>query len=149
VNFGGDFNLNGVTNDRPSSSASRVGGVSRSAWANGWGSTQQPNGTTYITTSPGITFSSPCLGCTGNLGRNSFVGPGNWAADMTLSKTFRITERVNMKFDANAFNVFNRANFILATAGGGAHNKYYDSNFGEAAGTLNARNMQFGLKFSF
>jgi hypothetical protein len=67
---------------------------------------------------------TPCLGCAGNLGRNSFVGPGNWAADMTLSKNFKITERVNMKFDANGFNVFNRANFILATAGGGAHNKY-------------------------
>jgi hypothetical protein len=149
VNLGGDFNLNGVTNDRPSASVSKLGGVSRGAWANGWGSTQQANGTTYVTSSPGITFSSPCLGCTGNLGRNSFVGPGNWAADMTLSKNFKITERVNMKFDANAFNVFNRANFILATAGGGAHNKYYDSNFGQAAGTLNARNMQFGLKFSF
>jgi Carboxypeptidase regulatory-like domain/TonB dependent receptor len=149
VNLGGDFNLNGVTNDRPNSSATRVGGVSRSAWANGWGSTQQSNGTTYVTSGPGVTFSSPCLGCVGNLGRNTFVGPGNWAADMTLSKNFKITERVNMKFDYNAFNVFNRANFILATAGGGAHNKYYDSNFGQAAGTLNARNMQFGLKLSF
>ena len=29
-----------------------------------------------------------------------------------------------MKFDANGFNVFNRANFILATVGGGANNKY-------------------------
>ncbi len=43
---------------------------------------------------------------------------------MTLSKTFKITERMSLKFDANAFNVFNRANFILATAGGGANNKY-------------------------
>ena len=83
------------------------------------------------------------------LGRNTFVGPGNWFADMTLSKTFKITERVSMKFDANAFNVFNRANFILATAGGGAHNKYTSANFGQAAGTLNAREMQFGLKFNF
>jgi hypothetical protein len=125
-----------------------VGGVSRSAWENGWGSTQTgPN--QYTTTSPGIVFSAPCLGCSSNLGRNSFVGPGNWAADMTLSKTFKITERVNMKFDANGFNVFNRANFLLATAGGGAHNKFYDSNFGQAAGTLNPRELQFGLKFTF
>jgi len=128
-----------------------------------------------ITTSgPNVTFSTPCLGCVGTLGRNSFVGPGNWAADMTLSKTFKITERVNVKFDANAFNVFNHTNFILATAGGGANNKYgtlgFDAtasancngglgctifdlqsigNFGQAAGTLRAREMQFGLKFSF
>ena len=68
---------------------------------------------------------------------------------MTLAKVFKITERVNMKFDAQAFNIFNRANFILATAGGGAHNKITDGSFGQAAGTLNARNLQLGLKFSF
>jgi hypothetical protein len=68
---------------------------------------------------------------------------------MTLAKTFRLTERVNMKFEWQAFNVFNRANFLLAVNGGGAHNAVTDSAFGEAAGTLNARNMQLGLKFSF
>ncbi len=68
---------------------------------------------------------------------------------MTLSKIFKITERVNLKFDAQGFNVFNRANFLLATAGGGAHNQPRFGNFGQAAGTLNARNLQFGLKLSF
>ena len=152
VNQGGDFNLDGGTNDRPNSTVSRIGGVSHDSWANGWGRTKitNPDGTTsYQYASPGVTFSAPCLGCAGNLGRNSFVGPGNWAADMTMSKTFRITERVNMKFDANGFNVFNRANFILATAGGGAHNKYTSANFGQAAGTLNPRELQFGVKLSF
>jgi hypothetical protein len=96
-----------------------------------------------------IEFSSPCLGCVGNLGRNTFVGPGNWAADMSLSKNFKVTEGVNVKFDANGFNVFNRTNFILATVGGGAHNKYTSDNFGQAAGTLNPRLLQFGLKVSF
>jgi hypothetical protein len=84
------------------------------------------------------------------LGRNTFVGPGNWTADMTLSKIFKITERVNLKFDAQGFNVFNRANFVLATSGTAlAHNKPSSANFGQAVGTLNARNMQFGLKLSF
>jgi len=79
---------------------------------------------------------------------------------MTLSKTFKFTERVNLKFDAQAFNIFNHTNFLLATQGGGAHNAYASndpvtgafvpiSNFGQAAGTLNARNMQFGLRLSF
>jgi hypothetical protein len=68
---------------------------------------------------------------------------------MTLAKVFKFTERVNMKFEAQGFNVFNRANFLLATAGGGAHNKITDTSFGQAAGTLNARNLQFGLKLSF
>ena len=160
VNTGGDFNLDHGRNDRPSSTVARIGGVSHDSWASGWGLHQVPGTTNFVTTAPGITFSTPCLGCTGNLGRNTFVGPGNWAADMTLSKVFKITERVNMKFDANAFNIFNHANFILATVGGGANNQYAHTNpvtgtfdptlaFGKAAGTLNARNMQFGLKLSF
>ena len=94
-------------------------------------------------------FTAPCLGCSSNLGRNTFVGPGAWYADMTLAKVFKFTERVNLKFEGQAFNVFNRANFILATAGGGAHNKITDGKFGQAAGTLNARNLQLGLKLSF
>jgi outer membrane receptor for ferrienterochelin and colicin len=141
VNAGGDFNLDRGRNDRPDSSVKSFGDFSRQTWANGWGASTQTN--LPVLTSP------TCLGCTGNLGRNTFVGPGNWAADMTLSKTFKITERVNLKFDANAFNVFNRANFILATSGGGANNIYTRGQFGQAAGTLNAREMQFGLKFSF
>jgi outer membrane receptor for ferrienterochelin and colicin len=139
VNAGGDFNLDGGVNDRPNSTVARIGGVSHSMWANGW----------YNAGFSPSSFSTPCLGCAGNLGRNSFIGPGNWSADMTLSKTFKLTERINMKFDANGFNVFNRTNFILATQGGGAHNNYTRGNFGEAAGTLNARNLQFGLKLSF
>jgi outer membrane receptor protein involved in Fe transport len=148
TNFTGDFNLDGGTNDRPNSSVTRIGGVSHDSWANGWGRTKLGNGV-YQYTSPGVTFSPPCLGCTGNLGRNTFVGPGQWYADMTLSKTFKFTERVNMKFDANGFNVFNRTNFLLATAGGGAHNKYTSANFGQAAGPLQPRVLQFGVKLSF
>jgi hypothetical protein len=140
VNKGGDFNLDGGKNDRPDSTIRGFAGGNHSMWANGF----------YAAGFSPSTFSTPsCLGCSGNLGRNSFVGPGNWYADMTMSKTFKITERVNMKFDANAFNVFNRTNFILATAGGGANNKYTSSNFGQAAGTLNPRVMQFGVRVSF
>jgi hypothetical protein len=167
INYGGDFNLDHGRNDRPDSSIKGIKGISHDAWANGWGATSTGNyvnGSPTVTTSQGIVFSTPCIGCVGSLGRNSFVGPGNWFADMTMSKTFKLTERVNMKFDANAFNVFNRANFILATAGGGANNKYaayaFDptlarndqqaiGSFGQAAGTLNPREMQFGIKLSF
>jgi outer membrane receptor protein involved in Fe transport len=140
INHGGDFNLDGGRNDRPDASVPRVGGVTHDQWANGW----------YNAATPvNITFSSPCLGCVGNLGRNTFVGPGQWYADMTLSKVFKFTERVNMKFDVNGFNVFNHTNFLLATAGGGAHNKYTSGNFGQAAGTLNPRQIQVGVKISF
>lgn len=137
VNDGGDYNLDHGRNDRPNSTLSSYT-PTRDQWKLGWGDA-----------AVGTTFSTPCLGCTGNLGRNTFVGPGLFSADMTLAKVFKFTERVNLKFDAQAFNIFNRANFILATAGGGAHNKITDASFGQAAGTLNARNLQFGLKLSF
>jgi hypothetical protein len=145
VNLGGDFNLDGGKNDRPDSSIAQYGSESRSTWATGWFDPVTGN-----PTQSGLpVLSSPCLGCTGNLGRNQFRGPGQIVADMTLGKTFNLTERVHLKFEWQAFNVFNRANFILATAGGGAANHTTFTNFGQAAGTLNPRQMQFDLKLSF
>jgi hypothetical protein len=142
-NLGGDYNLDHGRNDRPSSSLASFD-PSHTQFATGW---LDATGAPLYSNTP--TFSAPCLGCSSNLGRNTFVGPGLWAADMTLSKTFKFTERVNLKFEAQGFNVFNRANFVLATAGGGAHNDIRSGNFGQAAGTLNSRNLQFGLKLSF
>jgi len=150
TNTGGDFNLDNGTNDRPNSSASSLS-ASRNTWANGWCNGNFGFGAPCSTASQsGLpVLSAPCLGCVGNLRRNQFLGPGQWYSDMGLSKTFNFTERVNLKFEWQAFNIFNRANYLLAVNGGGAHNEVGDSSFGQAAGTLNARNMQFGLKLSF
>ena len=68
---------------------------------------------------------------------------------MTMAKTFKITEKVNLKFEGAAFNIFNRANFVLATAGGGAHNSTTSGILGKAAGTLGPRVLQAGAKVSF
>jgi len=156
-NIGGEWTLDGQFPgiDRPDSSASHFS-QSRSAWKNGW-APNTPNGFSFFSgTAPGYysaagfpTLSAPCLACVGTLGRNTFTGPGQWSADMTLGKNFKITERFNLKFEASAFNIFNRANFLLATAGGGANNSLDNPLFGEAAGTLNARNLQLGLKLAF
>ncbi len=134
-NTGGDYNLDGGKNDRPNSSAPNAA-FSRNVWANGWcnsgdfglGSTCSDANQSNLPV-----LSAPCLACTGNLGRNQFVGPGQWYADMTLGKTFNITEGLHLKFEWQAFNVFNRANFLLATAGGGANNHVSYGNFGQAA----------------
>ncbi len=146
-NLGGDFLLTHGRNERPDSSMASFQ-PTRAEWANGWFGNPATASTTGAY--PGIpTLTSPCLGCLGNLGRNTFVGPGYWEADMTLAKNFRVTEKVGLKFEAAAFNLFNRANFVLATAGGGAHNDMRSGIFGKAAGTLGARVMQAGLKLSF
>jgi hypothetical protein len=147
-NLGGDYNLDHGRNDRPDSSLSSFGDQSRFTWGNGWFHTDAAGN--QIPNQAGLpVLSSACFLCTSNLGRNSFLGPGSWFADMTLAKVFKFTERINMKFEAQAFNVFNRPNFLLATQGGGAHNNITDGAFGQAAGTLNARNLQFGLKLNF
>jgi outer membrane receptor protein involved in Fe transport len=144
VNAGGDYLLTHGRNERPNSSLASFQ-PTRAEWANGWGN----NPSTGAAFSGVPTFSSPCLGCVGNLGRDTFVGPGSWETDMTMAKNFKVTERVGVKFEVAAFNIFNRANFVLATAGGGAHNGITSGIFGKAAGTLGARVMQAGLKISF
>jgi hypothetical protein len=144
VNSGGDFNLDGGKNDRPNSSIAQFGGENRHTWAVGWF-----DGSGNPTQSGLPVLSNPCLACTGSLGRNQFRGPGQLFADMTLGKTFNLTEGIHLKFEWQAFNVFNRPNYILATAGGGAANHTTFTNFGQAAGTLNPRQMQFDLKLSF
>jgi carboxypeptidase family protein len=161
INAGGEWTLDNQSPgvDRPNSNVANFQ-PHRYTWASGWcpsagfsffngvaPASSSCSGTNAQAGLPAL--SAPCLACTGNLGRNQFVGPGQWYTDMTLAKNFRLTERFNLKFEAQAFNLFNRANFLLAATGGGAHNSLDDPAFGQAAATLNARNLQFGLKLSF
>jgi Carboxypeptidase regulatory-like domain/TonB dependent receptor len=158
VNTGGEWTLDGQfpAVDRPDTSIQHFS-PSRDTWKNGWPGAPAfsffgngPNGTAQFS-APGFpTLSAPCLACVGNEGRNNVTGPGMWAADMTLAKVFKLTERVNMKFEASGFNVFNRANFLLSSGlPFTQHTSLEDPLFGTAAATLNARNLQFGLKISF
>ena len=147
-NIGGDYELNRTNshsrNSRPNSTIKGFSGATHDMWANGWGP-QWAQGA-------GI-FSAPCLGCPGNLGRNTFVGPSTWYADMSLFKNFKLTERVGLQFRAEGFNVFNHTNFVLAEPNQAntetTHNRFDVGNFGQAGGALNARNLQFGLKVNF
>jgi hypothetical protein len=145
-NAGGDYLLTRGRNERPSSSVPGFASFSHTTWACGWTAGNCP-GVTPQANLP--VLSAPCLGCVGNLGRNTFVGPGIWQTDLSLTKNFKLTERFNMKFDASAFNVFNRTNFILATGGTANKNNIGSGNFGIAGGVLGQRTMQLGIKFSF
>jgi hypothetical protein len=130
VNEGGDYNLDGESNDRPNAIASNFH-ATHSQWVDGFNL-------------PSNFFSAPCLGCVGNLGRNTFVGPGYWAVDTSLVKNIRVSERLHLQFRAEAFNVFNHTNFLL-----GNNTSLHDPLFGSAGGTNPPRNLQFGLKVSF
>jgi outer membrane receptor protein involved in Fe transport len=129
VNVGSDYNLDGQANDRPNAIANNVQ-ATHDQWANGFNL-------------PANFFSAPCLGCVGNLGRNTFVGPGYWNFDTSLFKNFHVSDRFALQFRVEAFNVFNHTSFQLGD------NNIKDPFFGQASGTFPPRNLQLGLKLSF
>jgi hypothetical protein len=51
------------------------------------------------------------LWCNSNLGRGAIPGPKFTDVDFGVSKNFKITERMKVRFDANFFNLFNHPNF--------------------------------------
>jgi hypothetical protein len=80
----------------------------------------------------------------GNLGRNTYTGPGWWNLDYSMMKNTKLTEAVNMEFRAEFFNVFNHPTF--GTPGGGVTS----STFGLSTSTQSSeRELQFGLRFVF
>ncbi len=98
-------------------------------------------------------------GCTGfsafgNIGRNVFRGPFQTNHDMSLVKRTNLTERVNIEFRAEAFNVFNHAAFQSPQAAGGSFGNYglVDVSSGDSSilATANRpRTIQFGVKLNF
>jgi hypothetical protein len=56
-------------------------------------------------------FSTPASGTFGNLGRNAFRAPGISQLDLALAKDVSVTERIHVRLRADAFNVFNRAQY--------------------------------------
>jgi hypothetical protein len=96
-------------------------------------------------------FTDPPFGRGGTLGRNHFYGPGinNW--DAVLQKTSHLSERVNLEFRTEAYNLFNRVQF------GQPGNLTADPlTFGQSTSqvrradqTSGARQIQFGMKLRF
>jgi hypothetical protein len=80
----------------------------------------------------------------GNLGRNTFTGPGWSNFDFSVMKDTRITETKMLQFRAEFFNILNQATF------GTPGENLGSSNFGISTGTQTAeRQIQFGLRFIF
>jgi len=80
----------------------------------------------------------------GNIGRNVFRGPFQTNHDMSLVKRTNLTERVNIEFRAEAFNLTNTPSFAapntnVDTAAGG-----------RVTSTLSLpRQIQFAIKYNF
>jgi hypothetical protein len=93
-------------------------------------------------------FPAPPLGQEGNLGRNTFIGPGFANTDFSIIKNTRIPwfvgrEGAELQFRTEIFNIFNRVNLTQVT--GDLSSPF----FGQSTGTFGARDFQFGLRLAF
>ena len=88
-------------------------------------------------------FAFPFPGTFGNAGRNILEGPGFQNVNMSILKNTRFNERFNLQFRAEAFNLFNHANFNLPD------NFLGSPTFGRITSARDPRHIQFGLKLLF
>ena len=99
---------------------------------------------------PTVTVGTTTYGTYGNVGRDSLVGPGLKELDFSAVKDTHITERLNLQFRAEFFNILNHTNFITP------NEVVYSSatQLSPTAGVITAtsttsRQIQFGVKLHF
>lgn len=138
---GCDWNLDGRENDRPNDPGLPRSGYSNADFLSGIFTVTDfcPNGLVpwYLGT--------PCVteGTNGNLGRNTYRGPGFASVDMGLFKEIPVTESTSFQFRWEIFNMFNRKNLWIPTTNLGS------PGFGKSSAAFPGRQMQFALKFIF
>lgn len=90
-------------------------------------------------------FAQPVPYSFGNAPRTlpNLRGPGYFSTNLSLQRDFHFTERARLQFRAEAFNVFNRANFQTPGTAFGA------ANFGVITNTEDPRQIQFAARFYF
>jgi len=84
-------------------------------------------------------------------GRDSFRSPGDWNIDFGVHKVFKITERYNLEFRGEMFNMANHANLYVSNesyGGGAVINGPYDPPYIPADYNGN-RNVQLAVRLTF
>ena len=130
-----DANLDGNTNDRARLIGDpHVDNPTAARWFNTAAFAQNPVVTGVATD--------------GNSPRNFLYGPGYWTVDLGLSRDFNLTERVRLRFRAEATNAFNHVNLGQPGASVPA-NGSTSASFGVITSASAMRKMQFGLRLTF
>jgi len=88
-------------------------------------------------------FSPEPIGQLGTARRRFFYGPGINNFNTALSKNTKLTERINLEFRAEFFNVFNHTQFMSASG------NFNSSQFGQATAAQPPRIGQLALKLRF
>jgi hypothetical protein len=94
-------------------------------------------------------FVLPTVGTYGNLGRGVFTGPGLAEVDLSVFKNTAVSERANLQFRAEFFNLLNRTNLGTPNA-----TVFAGPAVSGSAGQITTlattpRQIQFGLKLIF
>nr|MBA2302194.1 TonB-dependent receptor [Acidobacteriota bacterium] len=129
---GGDFNGDGVRNDRPNQPS--------------FGTTPPANSTDDYIRGIFQAADFPITGFVlGDLPRNAYRGPGYASTDLSLFKNFRLSSRGDWKlqFRAEAFNLFNRVNLRIPIG------NLASPTFGRSVEAFPARELQFAAKLIF
>lgn len=125
----GDFNADGYgydVPDRPPSGSVHTG--ERSDFIKGF--------------AVATAFPTPALGRQGNVGRNTYIGPGLANVNAQFAKDFKF-ERLSFEFRADVFNIFNRVNLTTPVS------DLSSGQFGISTSQNLPRSEQFGLHMSF
>jgi hypothetical protein len=147
ISMGGvDRNLDDVSNDRPNF----AGDTNHLRW-------RGPSGTT----NPSLIaqFSAPTIGQAGNLPRNAGHGPGFTLFDLSITREFKINERVRIRPMIEFDNVLNKTEFsfgaefinfnaLSPTATSEQRQAFLDS-FLLTTRTLRQRQIRLGLRIDF
>ena len=88
----------------------------------------------------------PALGTMGNARRRFFSGPGVEDFDATLSRSFLVKDNRALELRAEAFNLFNHAQFFGAAA---VEGNISSATFGQAVSAMPPRLMQVALRYRF
>ncbi len=99
-------------------------------------------------------FANPSPGTFGDSSRNGYYGPGFADVDFSVVKNTRVTERINVQFRIELFNLFNRINLAPPSGGLGggfgiSSDTIGDYNGAPGIGPGEAFNMQLALKVIF
>jgi len=127
----GDYNADGTGGDRPNNPAESLkrDGFSTQSYLLG--------------IFKAADFPIPTLGTNGNLGRNTFRGPGYIQTDASLTKRFAVTERVSLSVRLDGYNLPNRTNLLEPVT------DLNSNSFGKSTDTLPAKAYQAGLRLTF
>jgi outer membrane receptor protein involved in Fe transport len=135
VTAGCDWNRDGDEHDRPNDPGLQSSGYSHEQFVDGIFTTAQfcPSGL------------ASCVpaGTNGNLGRNTFRGPGFGTVDTGLFKNISLRRQWNLQLRWEIFNLFNQANLFNPNSSLGT------PTFGRSTRAFAAREMQFAVKLMF